>query len=70
MTKEMKYLVFAIEYYRNVKGLSGEEVADLFAKHDVFNLVLDNYFLYHIESPDSMVADIDHFIETGRVIEA
>lgn len=42
----------------------------MFAKHDVFNLVLENYFLYHIESPDSMVADIDHFIETGRVIEA
>lgn len=70
MSKEIKFLVFAIEYYRNKKGLSGESVANLFAEHDVFQLILDNYFLYHIESPDSMVAEIDHYIKTGNLIEA
>lgn len=70
MSKEAKYLVFAIEYYRNRKGLTGAEVADLFARHGVFDLILDNYYLYHIESPDNMVADIDHFMRTGSVVEA
>jgi hypothetical protein len=28
---------------------------------------LYNYFLYHIETPDNMVFDIDHYIETGHV---
>ncbi|WP_080798007.1 DUF3791 domain-containing protein [Arabiibacter massiliensis] len=70
MSKETKYLVFAIEYYRNRKGLTGAEVAELFARHGVFELILQNYYLYHIESPDNMVAEIDHYLETGDVLEA
>ena len=65
MSREMTYLVFAIEYYRQAKGLTGPQVADIFAKKELSQFVLDNYFLYHIESPDLMVADIDRFLETG-----
>lgn len=65
MSREMSYLVFAIEYYRQAKGLTGPQVADLFAEKRLSQMVLDNYFLYHIESPDLMVADIDRFLETG-----
>lgn len=68
MSRETKYLVFAIEYYRNKKGLTGAQVADLFSKHAIYQLVKDNYFLYHTESPDHMVADIDHYIATGEVL--
>ena len=68
MSNELRYLVFAIEYYRNKKGLNGVEVAELFSKHGIYQLIEDNYFLYHIESPDNMVADIDHYIATGEVL--
>ena len=30
MSKEMRFLVFAIEHYRQAKGLTGPEVAALF----------------------------------------
>jgi hypothetical protein len=69
VSKETKFLIFAIEYYRNKKGLSGADVASLFSAHDIYQLINDNYFLYHIESPDHMVFDIDHFIETGHVYD-
>ena len=46
------------------------ELADLFARHGIYRLILDNYFLYHIESPDNMVADIDCCLEAGRVLGA
>ena len=68
MSNEFRYLVFAIEYYRNKKGLSGAEVAGLFGKHGIYRLIEDNYFLYHIESPDNMVADIDNYIARGEVL--
>lgn len=68
MSKETKYLIFAIEYYRNKKELSGKQVAALFSDHNIYQLIKDNYFLYHTESPDHMVADIDHYIETGSVL--
>lgn len=66
MSREMRFLVFAIEYYRQAKGLTGPQVADLFAEHNLSQVVLDNYFLYHIESPDLMVTDLDRFLETGE----
>jgi hypothetical protein len=69
MSPENKFLAFAIEYYRHKKGLSGYEVSRLFKEYDLSKLILDNYFLYHIESPDHMVFDIDHFIETGQVYD-
>ena len=65
-SKEMRFLVFAIEHYRQAKGLTGPEVAALFREKGLSQYVLDNYFLYHIESPDLMVADIDRYVETGE----
>jgi hypothetical protein len=41
-------------------------VAALFREKGLSQYVLDNYFLYHIESPDLMVADIDRYVETGE----
>ena len=67
MSREMKFLVFAMEYYRSGKGFAGAEVAELFSRHDIYRLVLDNYFLYHIELPDNMVAEIDRYIATGTL---
>lgn len=66
MSREMRYLAFAVEYYRNAKGLTGAQLEKLFARHGVYQRILDNYFLYHIESPDLMVADIDRYVETGE----
>ena len=68
MSKELRYLTFAAEYYRNWHGLTGSELADLFTEHDIYQLILDNYYLYHIESPEHMVADIDHYISTGQLL--
>ena len=48
MSKEMRFLVFAIEYYRQAKGLTGPEVAALFREKGLSQYVLDNYFLYHL----------------------
>lgn len=66
MSKELRFLVFAIEYYRQAKNLTGSEVAALFRDRGLSQMVLDNYYLYHIESPDNMVADLDRYLATGE----
>ena len=38
MSKEMRFLVFAIEHYRQAKGLTGPEVAALFREKDSRNM--------------------------------
>lgn len=62
MTKEDEFLAFAVEYYRQQKGLTGQEVADLFTAYGIFDLIRGNYFLYHIESPQNFVKEIDDTI--------
>ena len=60
MSKENKFLIFVIEYYRNKKNLSGNEVISLFDKHNIWELANKSYFLWHIESPDNFVQEIDN----------
>lgn len=62
MSKESKFLVFVVEYYRNKKNLSGKEVIALFDKYDIWDLAEKSYFLWHIESPENFVQEIDSYV--------
>ena len=65
MSKEGRFLVFVLEYYRNKKGLSGGDVIALFDKHNLWELARNSYFLWHIESPENFTQEIDAHIMTG-----
>jgi len=67
MSCEDRFMVFAIEYYRNKKGLTGSEVAGLFKDYGIYDLIKQNYFLYHIESPDNFVCEIDEVLKGDAV---
>ena len=69
MSAELEFLVFAMERYREAKGLSPAEVARLFRERGLSQLVLDNYYLYHIESPAHMIADLDSYLATGGPVD-
>ena len=62
MSKENKFLIFVLEYYRNAKNLSGRDVIALFDKYDIWALAKKSYFLWHIESPENFVREIDAYI--------
>jgi len=62
MSKEIRFLIFVVEYYRNKKNLSGIEIIDLFDKHNIWDLARKSYFLWHIEAPDNFVQEIDDFV--------
>ena len=66
MSREGEYLVFAAEQYRFAKGLSGAEIAELFAKYGVSKFIMDSFELFHIESETNMVAAVDEFIERQK----
>ena len=63
MSKENAFLIFVVEYYRNRKNLSGKEVIALFDKHGIWDLAKKSYFLWHIESADNFVREIDSITE-------
>lgn len=70
MTRELEFLAYAMERYRQAKGLTPSEVANVFRDGGLSQVVLDNYYLYHIESPTHMVADLDSYLLTGKPLDA
>ena len=56
------FIVWATELYRATRGLSGLEVNELFSENSIYKLLRDNYFLFHIESSDNFIAEIDNAI--------
>ena len=62
MSKENIFLIFVLEYYRNKKDLSGREVVALFDRHNIWELAKKSYFLWHIESPENFVREIDEWV--------
>ena len=66
MSPELEYLAYAMEKYRFAKGMAPADVAALFHKHGLSQVVLDNYYLYHTESPTHMLLDLDSYLENGH----
>jgi hypothetical protein len=59
MSSENKFLIFVVEYYRNRKKLSGEEIVAMFDRYGIWELAKKSYSLWHIESPENFVREID-----------
>jgi len=64
INKENTFLIFVVEYYRNKKNLSGKEVIALFDKYNIWDLAKESYFLWHIESPENFVQEIDNCVSS------
>lgn len=49
MSKEVEYLLFAMEEYKREYNLSGKEVYEVFQKYNFFSYIIDLYELLHIQ---------------------
>jgi len=47
-SKELPFIILCVEGYENQKGLSGEEVTDLFNENSVFQYIKDFYGALHV----------------------
>jgi len=66
MSKETNFLIFVMEYYRNKRNLTGRQLVSLFDKHNLWDLARKSYFLWHIESPENFVQEIDNHVNPNQ----
>jgi hypothetical protein len=59
MSKEGNFLIYCLERYRYFKGLSGEEVASLFERYDLYGYVTKYFEVLHTMGDAVIVQDID-----------
>ena len=48
MSKELQFVIFCIEEYKNSKGMSGKEVINLFNKYSVLDYLWSFYEALHL----------------------
>lgn len=74
MTKEAKdialFVAFCIEEYGAAKGMSGEQVLDLFSKYGLVDYLSEFYDVLHTQGRQWLIEEIDEYIEIRRNKEA
>ena len=62
MSKELPFLVYCIEEYKEQKAMNGKEVMALFKRHNVCDYIYEQFEILHINGPRYIVEDIDDYI--------
>ena len=74
MSKEEKdialFVVFCIEEYGAAKGMSGEQVLDLFSKYGLVDYLSEFYDVLHTQGRQWLIEEIDEYIEIRKEKEA
>ena len=66
MDKEGKFLIYCIERYRQIKGLTGPAVIELFNQYGVMEFIRQFHTLLHVTGDEAIVAEIDSHIREAR----
>ena len=64
MSKELPFIVYCIEEYKNKKGLSGRDVVTLFERYSVYQYIKSFYEVLHTTGSGYIVEDIDLYIKS------
>ena len=67
MSKEMRFVVFCLENYKQYKSLTGKQTAELFAEYGVFEYLTEFYDVLHTTGVQYMNRDIDAYLQARQV---
>ena len=62
MSKEATFLIYCMERYRYLKGLSGAEVADIFDRYDIYGYITKYFESLHTMGDSCVIEYIDEYI--------
>lgn len=61
MDKNMKYLLFCMETYKQHRNLTGRQVYEKFKKYRFDDYILELYELLHIQGTRRLLEDLDEY---------
>ena len=64
------FVAFCIEEYGAAKGMSGEQVLDLFSKYGLVDYLSEFYDVLHTQGRQWLIEEIDEYIEIRNEKEA
>ena len=60
------FVAFCIEEYGAAKGMSGEQVLDLFSKYGLVDYLSEYYDVLHTQGRQWLIEEIDEYIEIRK----
>lgn len=70
MSRELPFLIYCIEEYKNQKSMTGRQTIQLFNKYNISEYLYECYEALHTTGANYIVNDIDSFIkERNSIIE-
>ena len=64
MSKEIPFIIYCIEEYKNQKNMSGHDVMALFNRYSVCDYIRSFYEVLHTTGTKYIVYDIDLYIKS------
>lgn len=64
MSKELPFIIYCIEEYKNQKNMSGKDVLLLFNRHSVCDYIRTFYEVLHTTGSKYIVNDIDLYLKS------
>ncbi|MDR1453180.1 MAG: DUF3791 domain-containing protein [Candidatus Margulisbacteria bacterium] len=63
MSKEYKFLIYAIEAYKQKKNISGYQALSLFKQSGVYDYIIRRYDALHMLGTQYLLAEFDEIIQ-------
>lgn len=70
MSKEMSFVIFCIESYKNYRALTGRRTVEMFYQYDVISYLKEFYDVLHTTGYQHINRDIDTYLEKRGAIIA
>lgn len=64
MSKELPFIIYCIEEYKNQKNMSGKDVMLLFNRYSICDYIRSFYEVLHTTGTKYIVNDIDLYIKS------
>ncbi|MDR0908243.1 MAG: DUF3791 domain-containing protein [Spirochaetaceae bacterium] len=62
----VNFLLFCIEFYKNIHNMEGARVYALFDLYKVTDFILKHHETLHIEGPHAIIKQLDEFIANSQ----
>ncbi len=65
MSKEMEFFIYLLEYYAEYSNTTANLVLQKWNEKGIAQAIYDNYWLYHTESIQNALEDIDSLLASS-----
>ena len=65
MSKEMEFFIYLLEYYAEYSNTTANLVLQKWNEKGIAQTIYDNYWLYHTESIQNALEDIDSLLASS-----